>query len=398
MRSPIHGALRVSAGTSPRNLRDFVRLWDVVYHGDPQAVRPFPSEVAGSLGGSDPYLRRGEREVFMVATADEQPLARAVAWFDPVSSQHFDTPTGLFSHFESVDFAPAVDALLEAVRGWLQSRGAVQVIGPMSPKASDPVGVLVHGPGRPAYGMPYNPPYYPHLLEGAGLTGIEDLLQQTIRLAPDYPRMRAVAALARERYPALTIRGFNVADFEADIRNLVTFYNRTNVNTWGFLPIDFEEFWEAAKEFRRVYRPEYGLLAELDGEIVSMVITIPDVNEVLHRMRGRLWPFGWWHLATGLRRIRALRGIFIGTDPRFRLAGIEALLMSEMLDRILCRDITNVHLGWTPESNSWLHSQIEREAGPENVTRKRYRVYRDRITERQRKDHSHEPPGANFKV
>ncbi|ASU82008.1 hypothetical protein CDO52_03735 [Nocardiopsis gilva YIM 90087] len=367
----------MSTGNSARNLRDFTRLWDVIYRGDPHAVRPFRKEVTEALGGSDPFVRRGDREVFVVTADDGSPLARAVAWYTPASDQHRGAPTGLFSHFESVNSDQPVDLLLDAVRRWLADRGAVHITGPMSPKSSEPVGVLVDGPGRPVYGMPYNPPYYPDLLAGAGLTAAQDLLQQTVRLSGDYPRLRSVAALARRRFPQLRVRGIDLANFEADVRHLVTFHNCTNRDTWGFMPMDFDEVWAVAKQFRPFYRPEYGLIAEVDGEIVGMAIAVPDANQVLHRMAGRLWPFGWWHLLTGMRGIRELRGLYIGVEPRFRLTGMDALVMSEWLDRAVSRHgITHVHLGWTPESNTRLHRQVEQEAGPENVTTKRFRVYR----------------------
>lgn len=111
-----------------------------------------------------------------------------------------------------------------------------------------------------------------------------------------------------------------------------------------------------------------------------MIIAIPDINQVLHPMRGRLWPTGWWHLLTGLRHIHQFRAVLFSLEPRYRLAGIEAALLSELIHRTAPRyGITHIHAAAILDSNVWVHQHVEHAAGPGNVTRKRYRVYRGDI-------------------
>ncbi|GGM51205.1 hypothetical protein GCM10012275_22670 [Longimycelium tulufanense] len=372
--------LRVTTGTDARNLRDFVKVWDVIYADDPYAVRAFPKDVIRALGRTDRYLSRGHREVFILRSAEGRPLARAVAWFDPVSAHYFDAPTGFFSHFECVESVAAAKNLLAAVSSWLSGLGAQQVIGPMSPKLTDARGVLVTDPERPLYGTPYNLPYYPDLLAQVGLSPIQDLLRLTISLADDYPQVHQLADQAKRRLAGLVVREVRTADLENEVRTIVEFYNRTWVDNWDFLPQDPDEFWEVAREFRRIYRPEYGVIAEVDGEIAGVLITAPDVNQVLHPMRGRLWPLGWRHLVRKPRRIREFQTIFMGIDQRFRFAGIEAVLISELWHRMMSKhDVRRVHATWILESNTWMRRLAERVAGPENIVCRRSRIYRGDI-------------------
>jgi hypothetical protein len=377
MYSSTHSNLRVSMGNTIRNLHAFTDLWDTVYANDRDAVRPFFRKIIHSLGDHDPYLRRGKREVFVVMSPRGNPVARAVAWHDPVSGACFDKASGFFSHFESIESTEAVQVLLTAVRNWLLDRGATQVLGPMSPKMTDTWGLLVEGSGRPVYGMPHNPPYYLDLLTSAGLTPVEDLLQLTFTsAAAGYPRLQDLAALTRKRLPELIVRGLRMSEFEREWRAIVEFHNRVFVHNWGFIPIEWDEFWEVAREFRSIYSSDYGMVAELDGRLIGILITIPDVNEVFHRIQGRMWPVGWWHLLTGLRRTRELRGVFAGVEPRYRFAGIEASLLSELAHTTVPRHrIIRSHAAWILNSNSWWHQEISRVIGPENITTQKYRIY-----------------------
>ena len=210
-------------------------------------------------------------------------------------------------------------------------------------------------------GMPYNPPYYAALLEAFGLTKAKDLYAWEVRADQTIPdKIHRVAEIVR-RSTNVVVRVVNFADYAAEIRRAMDVYNASWTRNWGFVPLTEAEFIHAAQQLRPVLQrfPQGVLLAEIGGRPVGFCLAVLDVNQALARLRdGRLFPFGFWTLYRGLRRVDQIRVMAFGILPEFRHRGIDALIYLELLSRGQRLGYRRAEIGWTLEDNRAMNRAI----------------------------------------
>ena len=142
--------------------------------------------------------------------------------------------------------------------------------------------------------------------------------------------------------------------------------------TLGFVPPTDAEIRQLAVELRPVLDPELVLFAERAGEPVGCAVAIPDVNQVLKRMQGRLFPFGVLHFLRRRTIIDQLRVVLLGVMPAVRRAGLYPLLIAELHHRAVARGYRRAELSWTLEDNAAVNAGIEAAGGRRHKT---YRLY-----------------------
>ncbi|MBV9122897.1 MAG: GNAT family N-acetyltransferase [Planctomycetes bacterium] len=308
--------------------------------------RDFPYQ----LYGSDPYwvppLRRLEDQRWSpehnpslrqrwcqrwLVRRQGQVVGRVAAVIDEEFARRWAPGAGWFGFFECTPDPEAARALLETAAETLVRQGRTWVLGPVNLTMHDEVGLLVEGHhARPMLLSPYNPPYYEQLIRGCGFTPRCDY--HAYAWSTDRPQTPAVQRLRRRLSPSeslpagMRLRPSHPRRWKEDARVLWELYNASFTDTWGFVPLCWEEFEERASQFRRFYIPELVQFAEVAGQPVGFALILPDVNAALAGLGGRFWPLGWLRLALRMPRVRTGRLILLGVLPNFRGAGLAALL------------------------------------------------------------------------
>ncbi|MFC7586257.1 hypothetical protein ACFQYP_22800 [Nonomuraea antimicrobica] len=214
---------------------------------------------------------------------------------------------------------------MTAAARWLRGRGLETMLGPVNFTTNDECGVLVEGFGAPpSVMMPYNPAYYPALLESSGLAKAKDLWAWELGGGPVEERLLGVARRAERRH-GLTVRALDPAAFEADMLRVKRVFDRAWRGNWGFTPMTEAEFEVVARRLRRAMRPQLVQLAEVAGEPVAVALVLPDLNQALPAARGRLsrfgLPAGLVRLSLAARRIDRARGC-CSASSRICAAGV----------------------------------------------------------------------------
>ncbi len=238
----------------------------------------------------------------------------------PATTPSTTSNVGCFGAFESEDDPEMAAALLDAASGWLRARGRTAIMGPIDYSTNYLCGLLVEGFHTPPRILDnHNPPYYAGLLESWGLAKAKDLYSWWFLDPKDMGAMwreRAERILKRGK---ITIREFNVRDFDAEVQRCNTVYNGAMERNWGFVSLTEAEFRYMAKRLKEMAEPRMVLLAEVDGYPVGFSITLPDLNEAIRPLNGRLFPFG---LPVNLVRFLWRKGrVKIGADDRAGRAG-----------------------------------------------------------------------------
>ncbi len=353
------------------SLKEFIELPFVLYKGNSHFVPELKSDTKLLLT-KDPVWDDAERELFTVKK-DGKPVGRIAAIVNYAHNKHWDDNTGFFGFFECIDDQEAANALIDAARDWLKSKGKSAIRGPLNPSTNHTCGMLADNFDKdPVVMMPYNPPYYLKLMENAGLTKAKDLVAFE-RTDKDCfsPRMEKIIARV-ERNPSVKVRHINMKDFSNEVEIVRTIYNASWSHNWGFVPISEAEIQNTAKSLKLVVKPEVTSVIEYDGKPAGFSICIPNMNRILKILGGGLNIFKLPKALMTWRNMKDCRMIMLGVHPDYRKKGLELLLIKKVVDDGVKAGWNTAELSWMLEDNLAIISVIE-EAGCHKT--KTYRIF-----------------------
>lgn len=341
----------------------FLGMVKPIYAKDPNFIMPLWMERMQYLDpGHNPAFKDLEVHA-MVAKKNGQLVGRITAHLDHAYDRIHETRAGWFGFFESIDDEEVAHGLFGAATAWLVNKGAKDCIGPMNFNTNGQCGLLVSNFDRPpVIEMTYNPPYYEKLIKSFGFEKAKDLYAWWIDVSAglDNPKVARIAKVAErvKKREGVSLRTVRKADFEAEVALLFELYNKAWEKNWGFVPTEKAQFEQIAKDLKPFFREELALLVELNGKPVGFSLTLPDIYEVMPK-NGRLIPFGWWKLLTGMKSIKHARLMVLGMLPEYRKRGLESLLFVETAIRAKQIGITSGEIGWTLEDNHLINRAIE---------------------------------------
>jgi hypothetical protein len=357
-------------------LARFLAVPYAVYRGDPHWVAPLLADRRKLLGADNPFFTHA-RMALWVAVRDGRDVGCVAGVIDDHHNACHRDSAAFFGFFEAVN-EPAVSRLLfGAVRDWAWQLGMKRLLGPMNPSINEECGLLVEGfDWPPVLMMTYNPPYYASLIEDAGLAPCKDLLAYFITLDNALQaRFDRLSARALARMPGVSIRPINRRALPRDLAKIQEVYNAAWEDNWGHVPMTGAEIEFMATRLQPLLHPNLVLLAETPDAPVAFIMALPDYNEALGRLRGRLLSprllLALPYLA-GLRRPRAVRVMAMGIRAEYRKRGLDALLLGRLLRATLSAGFEAAELSWILDDNV-LMQKIGAMFGGEIY--KRYRLY-----------------------
>ena len=361
-----------------RELKRFVRVPFQLHRDHPQWVPPLIFDRMQFLNrDKNPYFDHAEAEYF-VAECDGEAVGRVTAQIDERWDTYQGGGDGMFGFFESVDDPEVAGALLGAAEEWLRSRGRDRVLGPMDFTTNDELGVLIEGYEiRPMILQNWHPPFYRELFEGLGYGKAMDLLMWHLELGElkegdqFAPEIHAAAKKAL-RDEGIEIRNIVKRNLSEEMRRFTEVYNEAWADNWGFVPPTDAEVEFHAKLLKQVIDEEWAFVAEKDGETVGVALSLPDINQVLARMGGRLLPLGWLRFLRGKPRIDRIRVFALGVKHAYRHSGVAAGLYLRHLENASPDGVPAGETGWILETNGPMNRAME---GMGGEVVKRYRVY-----------------------
>ena len=301
-----------------RELRAFVKFPWRIYRGDRNWVPPLISDRLGYLDpATGPFYKTADVALFL-ALRGREVLGTIAAFVNHRAVQQLG-PVGGFGFFETVDDFEVAKALLDAAADWLRLRRMAWMRGPTSFTETEYPGVLIAGADcPPAMLENHTPPYYKGLLERYGMEKDHDLYawrafrSQVGEELKNIPPQLLRAAQAAQRAANVTIRKIRMAEWDQEVARAHHLFNVTLSHLPEHVPMSAEEFRRMADSMRIFIDPDLALFAEVDSRAVGFCVALPDINRVLLRLNGRLFPFGWLmirrcRVSSMMRSMRLLR-------------------------------------------------------------------------------------------
>ena len=369
-------ALEITPVRGRADLRQFVGLPYRLHAGTPW-IPPLKLERYVYLSRLlNPFFKHGDAQYFL-ARRDGRVVGRISAQIDRHFNEFHDNRWGLFGFLEFEDDQEIVDGLLTAAEGWLRERTRDRMVGPMDFVINEECGALIEGfELEPMIRQPWQPPYYRERLEAAGLVKAMDVFHWDLDVSDRQKNMRPIlpklAERSRDKY-GITIRRMSFVHFRKELDEFAKVYNAAWSRNWGFVPYSKEDLDSLALDYRLVYNRDWFMIAENDRhETIAMAITIPDINQVYKKMRGRLLPLGWWYYLRRKRIIDRMRVGFLGVLPEYQHTGVAAALYMEHFDTAARTGLIHGEAGWILETNTSMNRGLEAMGGR---IAKRMRIY-----------------------
>ena len=267
----------------------------------------------------NPFFGHASHQQF-VARRGGKAVGRISAHIDHLAlelprEQGFGPGAGMFGYFDAEDEGVA-HALLARAEEWLRGQGMTRAIGPISMSIWEEPGLLVKGQDHsPLIMMGHHPAAYQHWIESAGYARAKTLLTYDLDVSHDFPPLVRRIVQSGERNARISVRQVDKSRWDEEVEVILTILNDAWSNNWGFVPFTPQEIAYAGKKLKPVIHEDVNLIAELDGRPVAFMLSFPDVNGVLKKIGGKLFPFGWFHLLRWMRKP-------MGADFRVPLMGV----------------------------------------------------------------------------
>jgi hypothetical protein len=378
------GELRIQPVGGKAALNDFIDLPYRLYVDDPNWVPPLKDEVIGLVTpGKNPWFEHGEAQLFVARRAG-RVVGRISAHIDHIAltqpvEQGMGPGTGFWGLLEAEDETTA-QALIAQAEAWLRQKKMTRVLGPVSLAMWDEPGLLIQGHDHPpTVMMGHNSPAYEGWIEQAGYVGVQDLFTYDLPIADGLPELTNRIVSMGEKSGRVHIRRVNKSKFDAEAALILGILNDAWSDNWGFVPFTDAEVAYAGKKLKPIVYEDLIRIAEVDGEPVAFMMTLPDLNEKLRDFGGSLFPFNWAKLLWWLRKpqVRTMRVPLMGVVKKLqasRMASQLALMLVEYIRRDATTKFgaTRGEFGWVLASNGPMRSVGEAVGGTVN---KVYRIY-----------------------
>ena len=368
--------LRVVPVEGWRGLRRFIRLPWSIYRDDPAWIPPLLMERRQHLSKGNPFFKHAKWK-FWLAYRGATPVGRISAQVDRLHLERYDDSTGFFGLLEAEDKAETFRVLMNTAETWLRDQGMRRVLGPFNLSINQECGLLVEGfDAPPMVMMGHARPYYSARIEENGYRKEKDLL--AYRVKTDFELTSAMRALIKRAAKRVSIRSLRKERFGEELDILQDIFEDAWSENWGFVPFTKAEFKHLGQNLKYLVHTEYVQIAEVDGAPDAMIIGIPNINESIKDLKGRLLPLGWLKLIWRLRvdRPKTARVPLMGVRKRHHNSLLGAALAVMVIERVRRLGIKygakEVELSWILDDNKGMRNILESIGG---AVYKRYRIF-----------------------
>lgn len=333
-----------------RQLREFVTLPLYLYKGDPYYASPLIRDMMEHLSEKNPFFYRAKAK-FFIAYKDSKPIGRIASIVNYAHLEFHKDDAGFFGLFECINDNETANILFDKAKEFLLENKLKIMRGPMNLSTNEECGFLYEGFETPSMLMiPYNPPYYNSLAKAYGMEKVKDLYCFITDVPSELPsKINRIARFAEKN--GISARKINLKNLKEELYAFMEVYNEAWRENWGFIPITKEEIDYMAEKLKTIAISDLAIVAEKDSQPVGFFGAVPDFNEILRRIKGRLTPFSIFKVLYYRRKINAIRLLLFGVKNNFRHKGVESIMIREAFKGALKYGFKKCEFSWILEDN-----------------------------------------------
>lgn len=356
-------------------LKRFIQLPEGLHKDDPAYIAPLHMEREEALGLKNPFFGHATAQLWL-AVYNGRDVGRISAQIDTLAQSLRPDAPGMFGMLAAENSPDVFAALLETAANWLRERGMKQMQGPFNLSINEEMGALVDGfDTPPMLLMPHDRPYIAEQIAAHGFSKAKDVYAYLYDIRVDLPES-VKRLLARELPPELKIRKLSIKNIKEEVKHVTSIFNDAWSENWGFVPLTEAETDYMGKSMKPLLNSRMTSLIERDGEPVAFMIALPNLNEAIKGLNGKILPFGWAKLLWRLKvaGVKTARVPLMGVRRSVAKDMIGSLLPYLMIDMVrregLKMGYTHIELSWILEDNMPMRRIIE------GLGAKPYKTYR----------------------
>ncbi len=360
--------------------RRFLKMPWSIYQDDPAWVPPLIMDLEHQFTPENPYFAHARIQSW-IAFRGTQAVGRISAQIDRLHLEYQHEQCGFFGMLEAENRPETFAALLNTAQTWLQAQGMKSIMGPFNLSINQECGLLTSGFETPPYiMMGHAKPYYSRIITELGYTPTKELLAYTVKA--DFTPPRAMLAMTRRIKKNIHIRPLNRSRFNEELQVIGDIFNDAWSENWGFIPLTKAELETMGKDLKLLVDKQFIQIAEVDGKPAAMIVALPNINEIITDLDGRLFPLGWMKLLWRLKvkHPKTARVALMGVKKQYQHqligAGLAFMIIDAVRNRVIKKGVTDVEMSWILENNREMRKILE--AIGSRIS-KRYTVYRKEI-------------------
>lgn len=358
----------------------FIKVPWGIYQDDPAWVPPLIMDLKHQLDPRNPYFAHAQFQSW-IAFRGTKAVGRISAQIDQLHLEHQHEQCGFFGLLEAEDRQETFAALLNTAQRWLQERGMTSIMGPFNLSINHECGLLTSGFATPPFiMMGHAKPYYSHRIIQQGYAPAKELLAYTIKA--DFSPSRAMLAITKRAKKNIRIRPLDRSRFDEELQTIGEIFNDAWSNNWGFIPLTKAELESMGRDLKLLVNKKFIQIAEVEGKAAAMIVVLPNINEIITDLNGRLFPFGWMKLLWRLKvkHPTSARVALMGVRKQYQHQLIGAALAFMVIDAarypVIKKGVTDVEMSWILEDNLEMRKILETNG---SSISKRYTIYRKEI-------------------
>ena len=372
-------AVRLVPVADKRDLKRFIYLPEKLHQNDPLWLPPiYMDEWEYCTPGKNLAFRYCDTTMAL-AWKDDRLVGRVMGIVNKRHNEHVKERTARFALLESTDDQEVAHALLSHVEEWARAKGMTRIIGPFGFTDQDAEGFLIEGfEHRPTIVTYYNFPFIPRLVEAEGYVKEVDKVVYKVPRPKEVPELMAKLAERAERRGYREVGLKSKREIKKYIRPVLDLMNEAYVGVYGYSALDDEEMQQLAKKYLTLLDVRFLKVAEKDGKVVGFMVAMPDLWEGIVKSRGRLFPFGIFHILRVMRRAKhpQMDLLLAGIKEEHRGKGLDMLMGREMLKESIAVGVEFYDSHLELETNTLVRAEMERQGGQ---VYKRYRIYQKEL-------------------
>ncbi len=361
---------------SGHELEEFIRMPWRIYKNDPFWVPPLHLERRMHLSKKNPYFAHANCRFWLAFVGDEV-VGRISAQVDSLYLDRYQDATGFWGMLEAVDDPEIFQALFHTVEQWLAKMGMKRALGPFNLSINHECGLLIKGfDSPPSMMMGHAPRYYSSAIETLGYKKAKDLIAYSIKKEDGI--VQKIQQILGAKKDTVQTRRLEKRMLERELDTIFAIFNDAWSQNWGFVPFTKEEYMDVGRTMSLLARPEFIRIAEIQEEPAGFMVVLPNLNEVISDLDGRLLPFGWARLFWRIRfhSFRTGRILLMGVRRKYQDsligAAVSLCLIRDVMKEVLNSSMSELELSWILEDNVAMRRIIEA-LGAEPY--KIYRIY-----------------------
>lgn len=347
------------------------------YSNDKNWVEPLRFDVKNNLNEKkNPFYSHSKIKLWL-AKKNGEIAGRIAGIINDNHNKFHNDKVAFFGFFECINDKNVSKLLFDKAAEFAKENGMYTLRGPVSPSTNDECGLLVDGFDQPPVMlMTYNPEYYIKLIEDYGFHKAKDLYalwisKDVIKNEQMMSKLDRISEMILKK-ENLKVRKVNLKDFKNEVQKVREVFNDAWEMNWGFVPMTEEEFNFIAKNLKLAVDPMYVEFAEIDGKTIGFSLALPDVNQAIKGLNGKLFPFGIIKFLKNKKKINQLRVIIMGIKKEYQKKGIDAIFYRDIIRDANNRGIRGAEISWVLEDNLAMKQTAEK-LGAEVY--KTYRIY-----------------------